>query len=109
MGDLDIFRDDDRNGDVLAIEDFEGTRPQDRPHRGIEPVQRPLAGPPMPIDESLVAMITSQAPSSTTLPAKQNPELTPTMGTSPDSLPSSRQVLVDRPPMEPALAGATGR
>ncbi len=56
----------------------------------------------MPMELSRVAMITSQAPSSTTFPAKQYPELTPTIGTSPDSFPSSRQVRVDRPPTEVA-------
>ena len=43
------------------------------------------AGPPMPMFESAVAMITSQHPSSDALPAKQKREVTPTRGTRPDS------------------------
>jgi hypothetical protein len=37
----------------------------------------------MPMFASAVAMITSQQPSSTALPAKQRPEAMPTSGTSP--------------------------
>ena len=44
-----------------------------------------IAGPPMPIDELAVAMITSQQPSSDALPAKQRPEVMPTIGTSAES------------------------
>ena len=39
----------------------------------------------MPMFEPAVAMITSQQPSSEALPAKQNRDVTPTRGTSPDS------------------------
>ena len=46
-----------------------------------------MAGPPMPMFESAVAMMTSQQPSSTALPAKQRPEVMPTSGTSPLSRP----------------------
>ncbi len=42
-----------------------------------------IAGPPMPILESTVAMMTSQQPSSAALPAKQYPDVMPTSGTSP--------------------------
>ena len=42
-----------------------------------------IAGPPMPMFESSVAMITSQQPSSAALPAKQRPEVMPTSGTRP--------------------------
>jgi hypothetical protein len=41
-----------------------------------------MAGPPMPILLSLVAMITSHIPSSAALPAKLGPATTPTRGTS---------------------------
>ena len=41
-----------------------------------------IAGPPIAIVESSVAMITSQQASSAVLPAKQRPEVTPTVGTS---------------------------
>ena len=40
----------------------------------------------MPMLALRVAMITSQQPSSAALPAKQRPDTTPTVGTSPDSL-----------------------
>ena len=39
-----------------------------------------IAGPPMPMFESAVAMMTSQQPSSAALPAKQRPEVMPTSG-----------------------------
>ena len=42
-----------------------------------------IAGPPMPIDEFLVAITTSQQPRSAALPAKQRPELMPTSGDEP--------------------------
>ena len=42
-----------------------------------------MAGPPMPMFESSVAMITSQAPRRAALPAKQRPELMPIVGTTP--------------------------
>ncbi len=44
-----------------------------------------IAGPPMPMFEPSVAMITSQQPSSTALPAKQRPVVIPTSGTKPES------------------------
>ena len=50
-----------------------------------------IAGPPMPIVEFLVAMITSQQPRSAALPAKQRPELMPTSGTTPLSLPEDME------------------
>ena len=42
-----------------------------------------IAGPPMPMFESSVAMTTSHAPSRAALPAKQYPELMATVGTTP--------------------------
>ena len=48
--------------------------------------------------EFAVAMITSQQPSRTALPAKQKPALTPTTGTRPESLLSSIQEGVLSPP-----------
>ena len=42
-----------------------------------------IAGPPMPMLASSVAMMTSQQPSSAALPAKQRPEAMPTSGTRP--------------------------
>ncbi len=42
-----------------------------------------IAGPPMPIELSRVAMMTSQQPSSAALPAKQRPATMPTSGTRP--------------------------
>ena len=42
-----------------------------------------IAGPPMPMLESSVAMTTSQAPRIAALPAKQRPELMPMVGTTP--------------------------
>ena len=41
------------------------------------------AGPPIPMLESAVAMITSQQPSNAALPAKQKREVMPTIGTRP--------------------------
>ena len=46
-----------------------------------------IAGPPMPMDEFLVAITTSQQPRIAALPAKQRPELIPTNGTAPLSRP----------------------
>ncbi len=45
-----------------------------------------IAGPPIPIDEFAVAMMTSHDPSSAALPAKHRPELMPTIGTQPGEL-----------------------
>src|ERR1035437_4520466 len=45
-----------------------------------------IAGPPMPMVELAVAMMTSQQPSITALPAKHRPEVMPISGTRPDSL-----------------------
>ena len=44
-----------------------------------------IAGPPMPMFESSVAITTSQHPRIAALPAKQYPALTPTSGTVPES------------------------
>ena len=49
-----------------------------------------IAGPPMPMFEFAVAMITSQQPRIAALPAKQNPLLIPTSGTSPLSAAKSK-------------------
>src|SRR6478736_2746573 len=56
-----------------------------------------IAGPPMPIDEFLVAMTTSQQPRIAALPAKQRPELMPTSGDTPDSRPKIWKAMVLRP------------
>ena len=56
-----------------------------------------MAGPPMPIDEFLVAITTSQQPSSAALPAKQRPELMPTSGATPLSRPKIWKAMVLRP------------
>ena len=56
-----------------------------------------IAGPPMPIEESAVAMMTSQQPSSAALPAKQRPATTPITGTRPDSRANSTKVGTSRP------------
>ena len=53
-----------------------------------------IAGPPMPMFESFVAMITSQQPSSEALPAKQRPVVMPTMGTRPLSVANCENVRV---------------
>jgi hypothetical protein len=42
-----------------------------------------IAGPPIPIFDPAVAIITSQHPSSAALPAKHRPDVIPTSGTSP--------------------------
>ncbi|SKS39265.1 Uncharacterised protein [Mycobacteroides abscessus subsp. abscessus] len=44
-----------------------------------------MAGPPMPIDVSLVATIRSEQPAMTALPAKHRPLTTEIRGTTPDS------------------------
>ena len=59
-----------------------------------------MAGPPMPRLASGVAMITSQAPASAALPAKQYPDTMATSGTWPDSSAVSRKVGTSRPPTE---------
>ena len=66
-------------GTCTAIGPISSGRKTPRPPPSI------MAGPPMPMLESAVAMITSQQPSSEALPAKQNREVTPTSGTRPDS------------------------
>ena len=48
----------------------------------------------MPRLASWVAMITSQQPASTALPAKQRPDTTATSGTSPESRPNSSKARV---------------
>ena len=47
-----------------------------------------MAGPPMPMFAFAVAMMTSQQPRITALPAKQRPDVMPTSGTSPLSWPN---------------------
>ena len=47
--------------------------------------------------EPSVAMITSQQPRMAALPAKHRPEVTPIMGTSPDSPPHSQNARQSRP------------
>ena len=44
-----------------------------------------IAGPPIPIDASLVATIRSEVPAMTALPAKQRPLTIAMRGTTPDS------------------------
>ena len=44
-----------------------------------------MAGPPIPILESSVAMMTSQQPKRTALPAKHLPVVIPITGTNPDN------------------------
>ena len=79
-----------------------------------------MAGPPMPMLASGVAMMTSQQPSSAALPAKQRPETTPTSGTSPLSAPKRAKASVSRPvttamsvspgrPPPPSAKSTTGR
>ena len=56
-----------------------------------------IAGPPMPMFEPSVAMITSQQPSSAALPAKQRPDTMPTSGTSPLSSANRANAMQSRP------------
>ena len=56
-----------------------------------------IAGPPMPMFEFSVAMITSQQPSSAALPAKQRPELMPTSGTRPEQAREQVKAVQSRP------------
>ncbi|SLJ82480.1 Uncharacterised protein [Mycobacteroides abscessus subsp. abscessus] len=56
-----------------------------------------IAGPPMPMLASGVAITTSHMPSSAALPAKQRPETMPINGTRPDSAPIARKVVTSRP------------
>ena len=56
-----------------------------------------MAGPPMPMLASGVAMITWQHPSRAALPAKQRPETTPTSGTRPLSAPKRAKASVSSP------------
>ncbi len=71
-----------------------------------------IAGPPMPMLASRVAMIVSQHPSSAALPAKQRPAAIPTVGTSPDRRAKSSKARVSSPAMtgmsvSPGPAAAT--
>ena len=61
-----------------------------------------IAGPPMPMFESFVAITTSQQPSSAALPAKHGPETTPTSGHQPAELAE----VVERHAVEPGDARA---
>ena len=54
-----------------------------------------MAGPPMPMFESAVAMIVSQQPSSAALPAKHLPERCRRCGTTPDSRANSSKARVE--------------
>jgi len=56
-----------------------------------------MAGPPMPMFESAVAMTTSQHPRMAALPAKHRPELMPTRGTSPLSPPNRLKAMQSSP------------
>jgi hypothetical protein len=52
----------------------------------------------MPMFEPLVAMITSQQPSTEALPAKQRPEVMPIIGATPDMAPQSSKPRTKLPP-----------
>ena len=79
-----------------------------------------IAGPPMPIVASGVAMMTWQQPSSAALPAKQRPDTMPTSGTRPLRAPKSAKASVSSPvtvavsvspgrPPPPSAKRTTGR
>ena len=79
-----------------------------------------IAGPPMPMLEFSVAMMTSQQPSSAALPAKQRPETMPTRGARPLSAAKARKLGVSSPatigmsvsfgrPPPPSANSTTGR
>ena len=56
-----------------------------------------IAGPPMPMFESSVAITTSQQPSIAALPAKQYPDVIPTSGTVPTAQRTQRNARQSRP------------
>ena len=67
-----------------------------------------MAGPPIPMLASGVAMMTWQHPSSAALPAKQRPDTTPTRGTSPLSAPKRAKASVSSP-VTTAMSVSPGR
>ena len=67
-----------------------------------------MAGPPMPMLASGVAMMTSQHPSRAALPAKQRPDTRPTSGTRPLSRPNNAKASVSRP-VTTAMSVSPGR
>ena len=79
-----------------------------------------IAGPPMPMFASAVAMITSQQPRMAALPAKQRPDVMPTSGTRPLRAPNRAKAMQSRPdtplpsvspgrPPPPSVKNTTGR
>ena len=79
-----------------------------------------IAGPPMPMLASGVAMIRSEHPRSAALPAKQRPEAIPIRGTTPESRAQSANAMTSRPatiawsvspglPPPPSAKSTTGR
>ena len=67
-----------------------------------------MAGPPIPMLASGVAMMTWQHPSSAALPAKQRPDTTPTRGTIPLSAPNRAKASVSSP-VTTAMSVSPGR
>ncbi len=56
-----------------------------------------MAGPPIPMFESAVAITVSQQPSRAALPANTRPTAIPTLGTSPESRAKCSNARVSRP------------